>query len=76
MSVLNALDSIVEQSIRHKENKIQAVRHAVGPTTKKQVKSFLGLAGFYRKLISNFSNIASPLTDLKKKQLKTPASVT
>ena len=31
------------------------------------MKSFLGLAGFYRHFIPNFSSIASPLTNLTKK---------
>ena len=39
--------NIVGQSVRPKEEKIQAIRDAI-PTTKKQVKSFKGLAGFYR----------------------------
>ena len=33
----------------------------------RQVKSFLGLAGSYRRFILNFSSIASPLTDSTKK---------
>ena len=37
------------------------------PTTKKQVRSFFGLVGFYRKFIPNFSAIATPLSDLTKK---------
>lgn len=37
------------------------------PETKKQVRSFLGLAGFYRKFIPNFSVIAILLTNLTKK---------
>ena len=37
------------------------------PITKKQVRGFLGLAGFYRKFIPNVSEIAAPLTDLTKK---------
>ena len=57
----------VGQSIRPQEDTLQAIRDAVRPTTKKRVKSFIGLAGFYRKFIPNFSTIASPLTDLTKK---------
>ena len=49
------------------EDKIQAIREATRPQTKRQMKSFLGLAGFYRRFIPSFSSIASPLTDLTKK---------
>ena len=59
--------NIEGQFVRPKDEKIQAIRDAVRPITKKQVKSFIGLAGFYRKFIPNFSTIASPLTDLTKK---------
>ena len=59
--------NIVGQTVRPQEDKIQAIRDAPRPSTKRQVKSFLGLAGFYRRFIPNFSSIASPLTDLTKK---------
>ena len=59
--------NIVGQTVRPQEDKIQAIRDAPRPSTKRQNKSFLGLAGFYRRLIPNFSSIASPLTDLTKK---------
>ncbi|XP_052707181.1 uncharacterized protein LOC128182536 [Crassostrea angulata] len=49
------------------QDKIDAVRNAPIPQTKKQVRAFLGLAGFYRKFIPNFSAIAIPLSDLTKK---------
>ena len=53
--------------MRPQEDKIQAIREATRPQTKRQMKSFLGLAGFYRRFIPSFSSIASPLTDLTKK---------
>ena len=59
--------NIVGQTVRPQEDKIQAIRDALRPSTKRQIKSFLGLAGFYRRFIHNFSSIASPLTDLTKK---------
>ena len=59
--------NIVGQTVRPQEDKIQAIRDAPRPSTKRQIKSFLGLAGFYRRFISNFSSIASLLTDLTKK---------
>ncbi len=37
------------------------------PTTKTQVRAFLGLAGYYLCFIPNFSSLASPLTDLTRK---------
>ena len=40
---------------------------ALPPTTKKQVRSFLGLSGYYRRYIPDYATIASPLTDLVKK---------
>ena len=33
------------------------------------VRSFLGLVGYYRKYIKDYSKIASPLTDLTKKEV-------
>ena len=59
--------NIVGQTVRPQETKIQAIRDAPRPSTKRQIKSFLGLAAFYRRFIPNFSSIASPLTDLAKK---------
>ncbi|KAL0162284.1 hypothetical protein M9458_041680, partial [Cirrhinus mrigala] len=35
-----------------------------GPKTKKEVKQFLGLAGYYRRFIPNYSELTSLLTDL------------
>ncbi|XP_078235923.1 uncharacterized protein LOC144584201 [Pogona vitticeps] len=53
--------------IKPLEAKIEAVRDWPRPNTKKKVKSFLGLVGYYRKFIPRFSEIAAPLTDLTRK---------
>ncbi len=37
------------------------------PTNVKEVRRFLGMCGFYRKHIENFSSLASPLTNLTRK---------
>ncbi len=46
---------------------MEAVRAAPRPSTKTQVRAFLGLAGYYRCFIPNFSSLAAPLTDLTRK---------
>ena len=38
------------------------------PATKKEVRAFLGLAGYYRGFMPNFATVAAPLSDLTKKQ--------
>jgi hypothetical protein len=48
------------------DDKIKIINEAQPPTTVKGVRQFLGLAGYYRKHILNFSKIAAPLTDLTK----------
>jgi hypothetical protein len=36
----------------------------------KEVRSFLGLAGYYRKLVKDFSIIAKPMTKLTQRNVK------
>ena len=43
---------------------IQSIIEYPRPATKKEVRSFLGLVGYYRKFIPNFSDRAATLTDL------------
>jgi RNase H-like domain found in reverse transcriptase/Reverse transcriptase (RNA-dependent DNA polymerase) len=47
--------------------KVKAIREFPIPETRKQLRSFLGMAGYYRKFCEHFSVIACPLTDLLKK---------
>ncbi|GJS99104.1 putative reverse transcriptase domain-containing protein [Tanacetum coccineum] len=48
-------------------SKIEAVKNWKAPKTLTEVRSFLGLAGYYRRFIENFSKIAKPLTILTQK---------
>jgi hypothetical protein len=47
--------------------KIEAVKEWDQPHNVKEVRSFLGLAGYYHRFIENFSKIAHPMTNLLKK---------
>ncbi|KAI3821253.1 hypothetical protein L1987_08816 [Smallanthus sonchifolius] len=56
-----------EKGIHVDPAKIEAVKNWKAPKTPTEVRSFLGLAGYYRRFISNFSKIAVPLTALTQK---------
>ena len=47
--------------------KLDAIRSWKPPTSIKAIRSFMGFANFYRKFISNFSNINAPLNLLTRK---------
>jgi hypothetical protein len=48
-------------------DKVQQIQEAKRPTTKKQVRSFLRLVGFYQKYVPKFATIAAPLSNATKK---------
>jgi hypothetical protein len=50
--------------------KIQDVLNWKPPTSTTQVRSFLGLAGYYRRFIPNFSKIVKAITEALKKGIK------
>ena len=56
--------------IKLKEEKTKAILDSKRPITKKQLRSFLGTVGFYRRFIDKYAEVAKPLTDLTKGKVK------
>ncbi|GBG63914.1 hypothetical protein CBR_g39919 [Chara braunii] len=54
--------------IKPEDSKIAAIRDWPTPRTLTELRSFLGLANYYRKFVRNFSTIAAPLRRSLKKE--------
>ena len=61
---------ISEDGVKPNPEKIEAITKFPIPTTTKEIKSFLGLVGYYRKFIRDFAKITKPLTSCLKKGAK------
>ena len=48
--------------------KIEAIVNWKPPTNVTEIRSFLGLAGYYRRFVEGFSKLAAPLTKLTRKE--------
>ena len=62
--------------VRPQVDKTAAIAACPRPKTKKEVRRFLGLAGYYRRFIPNFAELTSPLTDLTRKGASDPVQWT
>ncbi|CAN6566343.1 unnamed protein product [Malus baccata var. baccata] len=60
---------VSENGIEVDKSKIDLVRHLPSPTSVREVRSFLGHAGFYCRFIKDFSKVAQPLCRLLQKDV-------
>ena len=58
---------VARDGVSASPEKVKVVRQYPVPKNVKDIRSFLGLASFYRRLVPQFADIAKPLTELVKK---------
>lgn len=58
---------ISEDGVRPDSDKIECVQNFPLPKNERDIRTFLGLTGYYRRHINNYAKIAKPLTELLKK---------
>nr|XP_016465734.1 PREDICTED: uncharacterized mitochondrial protein AtMg00860-like [Nicotiana tabacum] len=61
---------VSSEGVKVDPSKIQAIINWKLPKTPTEIRSILGLAGYYRRFVKGFSIIASPLTKLLGKDAK------
>ena len=61
---------VTKEGVLVDPGKVQAVMEWSRPANAKEIRSFLGLAGYYRRFVKDFSKIAGVLTKLTRKGVK------
>jgi len=62
--------AVTNEGVSMDSQKIETVTNWPRPKNPIEVRSFLGLAGYYHIFVQNFSKITTPLTNLTKKVTK------
>ena len=61
---------VLEEGFKPLPEKIKSIKHMPPPKTAKEVKQFLGLAGYYRKFVPRFADLSRPLTNLTRQSVE------
>lgn len=61
---------LTKDGMKPNPDKIKIIQNLGLPRTEKQIKSFLGLTGYYRKFVKDYAKVAQPITKFLKKDTK------
>ena len=61
---------VSKDGVQMDPKKIKDVAEWLRPTTVTEIRSFMGLVGYYRRFIKDFSQITAPLSRLTQKNVK------
>lgn len=61
---------LTKDGLKPNPDKIKVIQNLELPRTEKQIKSFLGVTGYYRKFVKDYAKVAQPITKYLKKDVK------